>query len=77
MHKRWFAKAKWFGWYPATWQGWLFFLIYVAFVVWDFIRIDRHSHSVSDTLIGFVPEFLVATVFLAFLCYFTGEKPNI
>lgn len=78
MRKRWFAAlSNGIGWRPATWQGWLIVALYLIFVVWDFIRIDGSSHSVSDTLIAFVPEFLVATVILAFICYFTGEKPHI
>ena len=77
MQKRWFASLnKGVGWRPATWQGWLIIVLYIVFLVWDFMRIDGPSHSISDTLIAFVPQGLAATVLLAFICYFTGEKPR-
>lgn len=78
MRRRWFASLnRGIGWKPATWQGWVIVIIYVVFVVWDFLRIDSASHSVSDTLLSFIPEALIATVILSFICYFTGEKPRI
>jgi len=78
MHKRWFASVKkGIGWYPVTWQGWTVTALYVIFIIWDFLRIDNGSHSISDTLLNFLPEFGIATITLAFICYFTGEKPKI
>lgn len=77
MHKRWFASVKrGIGWYPVTWQGWAVTIVYILFIIYDFQRIDKNSHSVSDTIIAFLPEFGIATAALAFICYFTGEKPN-
>ena len=40
----------------------LTFFAYIAIVIWNFIKIDSHSHSVSDTLINFVPEAVLLTV---------------
>ncbi|HMS22367.1 MAG TPA: hypothetical protein PKA38_01260 [Candidatus Levybacteria bacterium] len=78
MKKRWFASLRHgIGWRPATWQGWGIVTLYVGFLIWDFLRIDSSSNSISDTLIAFTPEFLITTVILSFICYFTGEKPKI
>ncbi len=77
MKKRWFGRlTRGIGWYPVTWQGWIILGIYIIFIVYDFTRIDSEQHSASDTLLLFIPHFLAATVILAFICYFTGEKPN-
>ena len=77
MKKVWFkAKRYGYGWYPATWQGWLVLAAYVALVVANFYRIDSHSHSVSDTLINVVPETIVLTLVLIAICYKTGEPSH-
>ena len=92
MKNRIWFKAKQYGWgcpssaphfaglrrmkYPSTWRRWLVLLIYVAIAVWNFIRIDSHSHSASDTLINFVPQTFILTLILIFICYKTGEKPR-
>ncbi|MGE5042269.1 MAG: hypothetical protein ACM3IJ_05215 [Candidatus Levyibacteriota bacterium] len=77
MGRRWFAALKkGIGWYPVTWQGYLIVILYVVLVIWDFMRLYNDSHSILNTLLPFLPEFLFATLVLAFICYFTGEKPN-
>jgi hypothetical protein len=73
----WFKnKSYGWGWYPATWEGWLVLFVYVVILVWRFTEIDRRSHSVSDTLINFVPFVGILTVALILICYKTGEKPG-
>lgn len=75
--KIWFkAKEYGWGWYPSTWQGWVILSGYIGVVVWDFIRIDSKSHSVSDTLINFIPETIFLTLVLIAACYVFGEKPG-
>lgn len=76
MKKPWFhAKKYGWGWgLPATWQGWIILLAYLAFIVWDFHRIDEHSHSISDTLRPFVLQVLIASIILCVIAYLTGEK---
>ena len=39
---------------PITLPGWLIFLAGLAYAIYNFIRIDRVSHSVSDTLSNWV-----------------------
>jgi hypothetical protein len=78
MKKRWFASLHHgVGWRPATWQGWGIVTLYAVFLIWEFLRIDASSHSILGTLIAFLPELLITTVILSFICYFTGEKPKI
>ncbi|HVT01688.1 MAG TPA: hypothetical protein VHE53_05690 [Patescibacteria group bacterium] len=61
------------GYYPTTVAGWIIVLIYFAFLIYEFIRINSMSHSLKDTLIGFGPFFFGATVILLFICYLTGQ----
>jgi hypothetical protein len=77
MKKTWFkAKEYGWGWYPATWQGWLIMFIYLGCALLDFLRIDQTSHSGSDTLIAFVPDFIILTALLFVICWRTGERPR-
>jgi uncharacterized membrane protein YhaH (DUF805 family) len=73
----WFrAKEYGWGWTPATWQGWLLLLVYVVLVSFIFSHFDSSSHSVSDTLLNFVPLTLLLTCILIFICFATGDKPS-
>ena len=73
----WFkAKLYGWGWTPARWPGWVVLIMFIALIVFNFIRIDRHSHSVSDTLINFVPETIILGLILIAICWQTGEKPR-
>lgn len=77
MKTLWFkAKRYGWGWTPSTWQGWLSLAIYIALEFGDFSLIDARSHSVSDTLITFIPDTIILTGFFILLCYKTGEKPG-
>ncbi len=74
MSKLWFkAKEYGYGWYPVSIEGWMVLLIYVGFNVWNALRIDEYSHSVSDTLINFVPQVLISTIILIAICVKKGE----
>jgi uncharacterized membrane protein len=71
----WFkAKRYGYGWYPATWQGWVVLAAAIAAMTSVFVGIDQHSHSVSDTLIGIVIPEAVILGFLLLICVLTGEK---
>ena len=73
----WFkAKLYGWGWYPSTWKGWTILLIYLSAVIYLFLKIDSNSHSVSDTLINFIPVGLIMTIILISICYQKGEKPR-
>lgn len=77
MTTYWFKAKKYgWGWYPATWQGWLILAVYIALVAFNFFRNDYNSQSVQTTVLGFAPEFVVLTAILIGICYATGEKPG-
>lgn len=71
----WFkANKNGWGWKPAHWLGWLVLVGYFAALVYSFIEIDSRTHSVSDTLINFVPQALVYTGILTVITYLKGES---
>ena len=47
----WFRKWGWIYW-PTSLAGWVITVALLAFIVWIFIAVDRHSHSASDTLMS-------------------------
>lgn len=64
VKKRWFAPWGWI-YRPVAWQGLLLLLLAATFLVQVFLAVDRHSHSVSDTLYGIFPYF-VPTLFIVY-----------
>ncbi|MSR70518.1 hypothetical protein EXS62_00545 [Candidatus Kaiserbacteria bacterium] len=74
MQKYWFkAKRYGYGWYPATWEGWLIMLLFLVLMLANFYRIDSSSHSVSDTLINFIPQTALLVAALWYIAHKTGE----
>jgi len=62
-------KPIWFkpwGWIyrPLSWQGMVIVLLVLIFCVQVFLTVDRHSHSVSDTLYGIFPYIIPALMLL-------------
>lgn len=43
---------------------WLAIIAYAYIVVTEFTRIDQQTHSASDAIIGFAPEFVLLTIVL-------------
>lgn len=82
MKKLWFkAKRYGWGWYPATWQGLLVLIAYIAiFAVSEilFIRsfISTGSKPTTVSLLWFTMWFIFITGVLLTICYRTGEKPR-
>lgn len=73
----WFSSKKYgWGWAPASWEGWVVLGTYLIVIVLNFFRINGQTHSVSDTLISFIPETSVLTFFLTYICIKTGEEPR-
>ena len=72
----WFkAKLYGWGWTPATWQGWMVLLVYVALIVLFASTIDeRSSHREIVFTFGFPAGLL--TIALIRICYKKGEKPH-
>ena len=60
MKRAWFRS--WGSLYrPVALPGWLVVAVAAAFCINVFVVVDRHSHSVSDTLYGVFP-FIVPTL---------------
>lgn len=71
----WFkANKSGYGWHPHTWEGFLIFFLYIGFLIHSFFQIDSQTHSVRDTLIGFLPRFLIFTAILIIITYMKGES---
>ena len=54
MSRVWFKPWGWI-YRPVSWPGFLIVLLAIIFCAQVFVAVDRHSHSVSDTLYGIFP----------------------
>lgn len=72
----WF-KAKLFGWgwVPATWQGWLVIVIYVALLIFFAKTIDETSSNREVMFTFILPATLLTLTFFR-IAYKKGEKPK-
>jgi len=68
--KYWFrAKCYGWGWYPSTWQGFLVLLVWAFIFIFGILKMD---HEWLKNLVFMI----LATGFLIYICYKTGEKPR-
>ena len=67
-----FVRLGWF-YLPASVAGWVLYLLAIAFCVTVFVAVDRHSHSVSDTLYGVYPFFLPTFLLVDWVARRTSE----
>jgi len=73
--KVWFkAKRYGYGWYPSSWQGLLITITFLLLVLSSFFFIDKNSHSVSDTLINFIPLTIILALILFLIAY--SQRPQ-
>jgi hypothetical protein len=68
----WFKPWGWI-YRPVSVAGWLAVLLTLLFFVNTFLAIDRHSHSVSDTLYGIFPYWVPALGILNWIASRTSE----
>ena len=73
MNRAWFHPWGWL-YRPASWQGWGLVAALTIFCVQVFLAIDRHSHSVSDTLYGVFPYFVCAFVVMGWIASHTSPR---
>ena len=71
---RWFKPAGTILFVPVSAAGWLLSGAALAFCAQVFWAIDRHSHSVSDTLYGVFPFWAPAFLGLAWIADRTGAR---
>jgi hypothetical protein len=78
MKNPWFKAKKYFGWgwYPATWQGWVVLLVWLGVVMLLFRHFDVASHSASDTIRPFFISLVPLLGILLGICWLTGERPQ-
>jgi uncharacterized membrane protein HdeD (DUF308 family) len=76
MKLRWF-KRDGIIFIPASVIGWIILLAGIVYTVYTFIDIDSRSHSVSDTLMDFVFNFIIILAvysLIGFLASRSSEK---
>jgi hypothetical protein len=72
----WFrAKEYGWGWYPATWEGWLVLLVFIALWILNYLRLAPLD-SMEKMLYEYLPQTFVLVAVLIFVAYRTGEKPR-
>src|SRR5947207_1590110 len=72
----WFkAKLYGWGWTPATWQGWLTLLVYIAAIFLLSLTIDKNSPDREVAFTFAVPLVLLTTTLIG-ICYKKGERPR-
>jgi hypothetical protein len=76
MKTNWFRKIGWF-YIPSSIIGIVLYVVIIFFCVNVFIAIDRHSHSVSDTLYGIFPYFVSAFTVLFWIASNTSDNEKI
>jgi len=69
----WFRPLGWI-YRPASVEGVLLVLLTAAFCVQVFAAVDRHSHSVSDTLYGVFPFVVPAVMVLNWIASKTAGR---
>ena len=75
MNYLWFKPWGWI-YRPVAWQGIVVVLLAVAFCVQVFVAVDRHSHSVSDTLYGIYPYIMPTLIVLNWIASKTSRNPS-
>jgi hypothetical protein len=73
MKTVWFKRMGWFH-LPSSVPGAIITLVSLAFCAEVFMAIDRHSHSVSDTLYGVFPYFACAFLMFDWIAGKTSDK---
>ncbi len=76
MNTIWFKRKTYgWGWYPATWQGWLITAIYIALVLLFALTLDETSPPRELFFTFGIPVLLLSIAFIR-LAYRMGEKPK-
>ncbi len=52
-------------------------VLYILILAISFYRIDRLSHSISDTIIAFLPQFIILTIMALYFSYDTDENQEV
>lgn len=75
--KIWFkAKHYGWGWYPASWEGWLVIFVYIVLLTTSLYPVEWSLLSASDMLITALMPQVALTLILIIICYLKGEPPE-
>ena len=72
MKNNWFKRFGWF-YVPVSVAGVIMVVLGLTFCIQVFVAIDRHSHSVSDTLYGIFPYFACCFLLLNWIASNTSR----
>jgi len=76
MKKLWFKRKLFgWGWYPASWEGWVVTAVFVALIVAFSFTVDENS-SAQDKAFTFLLPILILTATFIRIAYKTGEAPR-
>jgi hypothetical protein len=75
MKLKWFKRIGWFH-VPVSLSGLVVCILALVFCVTVFRAIDRHSHSVGDTLYRVFPFFVCTFLLVDWIAGRTSEKVN-
>ena len=72
MRMKWFRRTR-FLYLPMSVVGFVVYIAAVVFLITVFVAVDRHSHSMSDTLYGIFPYFVTTFLLVDWLGAKTSE----
>jgi hypothetical protein len=75
VRRPWFRRWGWIH-RPVSPQGLVVVLLLVIFWIQVFLAVDRHSHSVSDTLYGVFPYAVPGFLLVEWLASRTSDDPS-
>ncbi|NCN52553.1 hypothetical protein GW943_01970 [Candidatus Parcubacteria bacterium] len=72
----WFKRKLFgWGWTPATWEGWLVFIVYIALVIGLALTLDEQSPTREIMFTFVIPVAILTATFIRITCK-KGEKPK-
>ena len=73
MKRPWFKnKTYGYGWFPATWEGWLITVGFLIAIIGNSLTIKNSEQALTV----FLPETVLMVILLLVITYLTGEKPR-
>jgi hypothetical protein len=75
MKTEWFKRFGWL-YVPVSVPGAIVCLLAAVFCLTVFTAVDRHSHSVSDTLYGIFPYFVCVFLLIDWVASRTSSGPT-
>lgn len=79
MQNKWFKNKNYgYGWYPASWQGWVVLAVYVillTYLIKNFLP-NTNSKEIPPELWWYLAKVFGLTIVLIIIARITGEKPE-